>query len=508
LRAARVRAADTLLLTAALGPEPVTLTAPPPRETLPAMPAPEVPLEEAPVGQSSLSLPSTVRVRVTGVATCSTTRPYSVQDVDFRDYVKHVLPNEWIPSWRPEALRAGAMAAKMYAWYWIARGGKWPDADVYDSTCDQVYNPAIAYASTNAAVDATWNWRLTRAGLLFGTYYRAYGHQCAAAGLAGNCLGQWDSQWQAQARGTWPQILADAYSGTALTAVLPFAQNHALRLAGSTSGSSSRVIVPLTAKGAAPEPPANVGDGDFTLELWLKAEPGTSAGAQVTCGAGEGWQTGRMVVDRDRRGLDRDYGLALAGGRVAFGVAGEGTGAVTLCGTASVADGAWHHVAAARRASDGHLWLWVDGQLQVEGDGPDGGIAYAGGAGGPCVMTGSAACAEDAYLVLGAGKGGAAGQASFAGWLDEFRLSRTLRYAETFAPAGYLLADAETVVLYHLDDEPAQGPCTGAVIDSSGASGGPSHGQCRRGSDGAPPEWAAAARWPWIHQVFGPLVGW
>jgi hypothetical protein len=146
----------------------------------------------------------------------------------------------------------------------------------------------------------------------------------------------------------------------------------------------------------------------------------------------------------------------------------------------------------------------VDGRLDAAGDGPDGDVAYAGGL---CSPTGSPACAEDAYLVIGAGKGGVSGQTRFAGWLDEIRLSSTVRYAEAFAPAGYLLADADTVALYHLDDPPAAGPCDGAVVDSSGAVGGPSHGQCRRGSDGAAPEWVAANRWPWVHHMFGPLVG-
>lgn len=40
-----------------------------------------------------------------------------VQSVPFDLYCKDVLPNEWVPSWRPEALKAGAMAVKMFAWY-------------------------------------------------------------------------------------------------------------------------------------------------------------------------------------------------------------------------------------------------------------------------------------------------------------------------------------------------------------------------------------------------------
>jgi hypothetical protein len=41
-------------------------------------------------------------------------------------------------------------------------------------------------------------------------------------------------------------------------------------------------------------------------------------------------------------------------------------------------------------------------------------------------------------------------------------------------------SDGNTVALYHLDEGPV-GACTGTVLDSSGASGGPSHGSCNYG---------------------------
>ncbi len=77
----------------------------------------------------------------------------------------------------------------------IAAGGKWPDADVYDSTCDQVYIPAVEYASTNAAVDFTWNWRMTWLSnqTLVRAFYRTYASQCDSAGLGGHCMGQVES---------------------------------------------------------------------------------------------------------------------------------------------------------------------------------------------------------------------------------------------------------------------------------------------------------------------------
>lgn len=96
-----------------------------------------------------------IRVRVKGYPYYDTSREYEVETIDFKEYAKHVLPNEWGARWPGESLRAGLMAVKMYAWSYIAAGGKWPDADVYDSTCDQVYIPSISYTSTDRAVDFT-----------------------------------------------------------------------------------------------------------------------------------------------------------------------------------------------------------------------------------------------------------------------------------------------------------------------------------------------------------------
>ncbi len=192
----RFRAGDTLILDVALGPDPVTLIVPGPRDAdeWPTFPTGGAALSAPLDDQSQLPLPATIRVRVTGYPYCDTGRPYTVETIDFKEYVKHVLPNEWGSSWPTESIRAGAMATKMYAWSYIAVGGKWPDADVYDSTCDQVYNPAVSYASTNKAVDFTWNWRLLRSDgqHLFRTFYRAYASQCADAGLTGYCMGQYE----------------------------------------------------------------------------------------------------------------------------------------------------------------------------------------------------------------------------------------------------------------------------------------------------------------------------
>ena len=220
----RLLADDTLILAVELDPTPTHITVPPPQfersrwQALPAMPPVPLAVED---NQTYAPLPATIRVRVTGYPYCDLARPYTVQTVDFPTYLKHVLPNEWSPSSPTDALKAGAMAAKTYAWYWIARGGKWPDADVYDSTCDQVYNPGVAYASTNAAVDVTWNWRLTRDGSLLHTSYRTYYFMCEAAGLTGDCMGIADSVTMAHVGYPWNAILYTFYADTSLSPILP-----------------------------------------------------------------------------------------------------------------------------------------------------------------------------------------------------------------------------------------------------------------------------------------------
>jgi hypothetical protein len=153
-----------------------------------------------------------------------------------------------------------------------------------------------------------------------------------------------------------------------------------------------------------------------------------------------------------------------------------------------VLDNQWHHIAVQRRRADGWLWLYVDGRLEAQGDGPDGDISYPDDGvpgnfcGGPCINS-------DPYLVLGAEKHDAGPQfPSFAGWLDEFRLSNVLRYAAAFTrPATPFLPDANTVALYHFDEGGGD-----LIIDTPGVSGGPSHGVRRFGGSPAGPEWVVS----------------
>lgn len=483
----RLVADDTLLLTAPLEERPV-ITAMPALDA--ARPAPAELLEAwgaLALDPASAPLPETIRVRVTNWPHCDLSRPYTVQVVNFREYLRHVLPNEW-GAWHINSLRAGAMAVKMYAWAMIARGGKWPDADVYDSTCDQVYNPNVSYARANQAIDDTWPWRLSRNGQFFPTYYRAYYSQCLEAGLAGNCMGQWDSKAQADAGAPWDQIVLSFYSGARLTA---YTGNYALRFGGTASAAVDRVRIPLDG----PPRAADVGAGDFTLEWWLKADPGQNMTwtltqtITATCGVNDGWLNGSVLFDRDVWGAGDygDYGVALVDGRLAVG-ANNGLAGDTLCGQTPLADGHWHHVAVTRRRLDGWLRIYVDGRLDVEADGPDGDISYRDG------RTPDPAGEADPYLVIGGRKVASDPdrRPAFSGWLDEVRVSTTLRYTDTtaaFTPTLRFTPDAATAALFHFDDALAPGRCAGPVYDAAPVAA-PADGRCL--ADAAPaggPDW-------------------
>ncbi len=256
-----------------------------------------------------------------------------------------------------------------------------------------------------------------------------------------------------------------------------------LRFHGNGTGDVDRVKIAVDdPSNANAGPAADVGAGDFTIEFWMTAAAADDTAGPVSCGANTAWRSGNIVVDRDRSGADRKFGVSIAGGKVVFGVSGDGTGDLTICGARNVLDARWHHVAVQRRRSDGWMWLFVDGALEAEADGPDGDVSYPDDA--------TPAAPNDPYLVLGAEKHDT-GPAfpSFSGSLDEIRISASLRYAGGFTrPNVPFAADADTAALYHLDEGSGD-----AVGDGADAAGGPSDGVRHFGGSPAGPEWTSAS---------------
>jgi len=122
---------------------------------------------------STIVPPQTIRVLRTSGAASGT-----VQIVPFRQYVYNVMGFEWSPG-PTDAVRAGAIAVKQYAWYWtvVWRGKRAADGscyDVIDTTQDQLYRPESARTAQSLidAVDATWTISLRKGGRLFSTGYR------------------------------------------------------------------------------------------------------------------------------------------------------------------------------------------------------------------------------------------------------------------------------------------------------------------------------------------------
>jgi glucose/arabinose dehydrogenase len=255
-----------------------------------------------------------------------------------------------------------------------------------------------------------------------------------------------------------------------------------LRFFGNGTNDIDRVKIPLDN----PPRPVDVG-GDFTLEFWMKTDAGNGSGA---CAAGDdNWMNGNVIFDRDVFGGGDfgDYGISLfgSGGHLAFGVNRLGTG-TTICGTANVADGAWHHVATTRSTGSGQLRLFVDGVLDASGTGPAGDVSYRDGR---ATMHPN----SDPFLVIGAEKHDL-GPAfpSFHGWIDEVRISTVVRYSAGFSPPMAPFAtDTTTAALYHFDEGNGN-----VIIDDANALGGPSNGVRRFGGSPVGPQWSPDTPFP------------
>lgn len=266
------------------------------------------------------------------------------------------------------------------------------------------------------------------------------------------------------------------------------AAGGSLRFRGSgvAAPDADRVKVRLDDPGTVePGPPVDVGASDFTIDLWVRGSLAENAAGPVECGANVAWIYGNIVVDRDRYNQDRKFGLSLAAGRPVFGVSGDGTGDVTVCAGAGVLDDAWHHVAVQRRRSDGWIWVFVDGALQAEVDGPDGDVSYPDD-GVPGPFCDGPCDGSDPFLVFGAEKHDAgASYPSFSGWLDEVRVSSVLRYDSSFEPPlqPHPL-DSDVAALYRFDE--------GAGTVAADSAGGVA-GELRVGGDPSGPSWSSSS---------------
>lgn len=258
---------------------------------------------------------------------------------------------------------------------------------------------------------------------------------------------------------------------------------QSIRFVGNDDVNVDRIAIPLgNPQSGGAGPPADIGATDFTIEFWLRGAAGndTPAPSSSRCnGPGFFWTEGNILVDRDRTSSDaRDWGLAISGGLVVFGIEPTSGNNFTICSSRGVLDGAWHHVVVQRRLS-GQLTLYIDGVLERQATGPAGDVSYP-----DSPQPGD----EPGHLlVLGAEKHNIAPSTypGFRGWIDELRLSNRVQYSANFTPPAVpfdCASGSGAVALYHFDENSGN-----SIIDACANS---SPGTRLFGGSPSGPEWS------------------
>ncbi len=109
-----------------------------------------------------------------------------VNDVSMEDYLKGVVPCEIVPSWKSDAIKAQAVAARTYAMF-HKNGYRSAGYDMTDDTRSQVYRGASAETeSTNRAVIETAGEVITYGGKAIDAVFHSSG-----GGYTENCENVW-----------------------------------------------------------------------------------------------------------------------------------------------------------------------------------------------------------------------------------------------------------------------------------------------------------------------------
>jgi hypothetical protein len=181
----------------------------------------------------ALALPKSIQVWRRGLDGSAASCSGRVDTIDFEEYVKGVLPHEWITSWDEESLKAGAVAIRTYAWYWVNAGGKYDCADIDDTTASQVYKDARVAKASKAVDDTRGQTVVTATGAPVFAEYSAENSDptkdgvsephCTGKALFGHGRGmcQWGTQRWALAGKDYQFMVAHYYPGRTLTGVGP-----------------------------------------------------------------------------------------------------------------------------------------------------------------------------------------------------------------------------------------------------------------------------------------------
>ncbi len=257
----------------------------------------------------ALTTPTSIRVWRRGVDGSTSSCAGRVDVIPFDTYVRGVLPHEWIRSWTGESLKAGAVAIRTYAAWWVEAGGKYPCADLDDTTASQVYREDT-YPETDAAVAATAGAYVVQDGELVFAEYSAENADPTEFGVAeplcsgqtrrghGRGVCQWGTQrWSLEGR-TWDWIVPHYYPGSTLSLAPStlgaslVGDEHQLTL---TSGDEMVVWLEYQNDGAAGWDPATVRIGTtgprdraspfFKAENWIDPTRPTGVDATTAPGA-------------------------------------------------------------------------------------------------------------------------------------------------------------------------------------------------------------------------------
>lgn len=178
-------------------------------------------------GTPDFEVPTTLRIWRRSLDGASSSCEGRVDELSVEEYVKGVLPHEWMASWEPASLQAGAIAIRSYALWWAAAGGRYACADLDDTTASQVYKEG-SHPRTDAAVEATRGQVLTLEGsLVYAEYSAEHGGRtdfgvedprCAGRARRGHGRGlcQWGSQRHALSGARPAEILNFYYPGAAI----------------------------------------------------------------------------------------------------------------------------------------------------------------------------------------------------------------------------------------------------------------------------------------------------
>lgn len=224
---------------------------------------------------------------------------------------------------------------------------------------------------------------------------------------------------------------------------------YALRFYGGGSGANvDKVKVQIGESSNA----LNVGQSDFSIELWMRSAVSQSTHGTVTAGSNYSWINGSIFVDRDLQGSNGaggDWGACLDGsGRVAFGLENASAAQRTIVGTTDLRDDAYHYVVIQRARSSGDMSVYVDGTREAhQAGGPSGDVHY------DDTLT-PGANIWNPWLCFGGEKHDLSWNGQWAGRIDSIRISSSLRGSGTTmtVPTAPFEVDGSTVALYDCND--------------------------------------------------------